>query len=101
MDRILKAFNNIKMSQTNTKGLEHGISRDYLVNLLKEHGDKDKMDEKELSDWFFKNSKSSKLSNNLLVISSVYPRNCLDISLKIFILYLKKSSFSPKILVID
>jgi hypothetical protein len=48
MLRIEKAFTNIKNNQTNTKTVENSINRDFLINCLKEYGEK--MDDKEIAE---------------------------------------------------
>ncbi len=48
MSRIEKAFNNIKSNQNGVKTIENGINREFLINCLKEHGEK--MDDKEIAE---------------------------------------------------
>jgi hypothetical protein len=48
LDRVKTCFDNIKVNQVGVKNPELGINRDYLVSLLRDHGDK--MDEKEINE---------------------------------------------------
>lgn len=48
MTRIEKAYSNIKTAQTNVKTSDHVINRDFLINCLKEYGEK--MDDKEIAE---------------------------------------------------